>query len=167
MIIIKVLRSGNDHTLILNLPGVQCFVSSDRACIKRDYSMEDWVPPSRLPFLVFFLKNEMYVYNSQAREPVILLDRLSFKGFLCSDMLPFQSCLGGHPSWWLSGSAYYGICGVKEKKENWLSWWANCDWDTCWALTTLSVSNQKSVNFQIYIWKWTKAYSHRKKNPVI
>ena len=40
VIIIKVLSSGNDHKLSLNLPGVLCFVSLDQGSVKRDYSMD-------------------------------------------------------------------------------------------------------------------------------
>lgn len=72
VITIKVFCSGNDHTLTLHLPRAQCFVSSGRGCTKRDYTQRtEHILVDSL--LVFFLKNEMCVYNLQARQPVLFL----------------------------------------------------------------------------------------------
>ena len=74
-----------------------------------------WVCFSRSAhsFLVFFLKNK--IYNSQAREPLILLERLSSKDCLCSDVSPFQDCsfstVGGF-LW-----AYYVTSKGKERTD--------------------------------------------------
>lgn len=91
---------------------------------------------------------------------------MSCKSFLCSATLPFQSCLGGQFVEAVGACLLWDTWSKGKERE--LTKLVNKLWfRSCRALTILSLPNQKSLNFQICAWKWTKAYSHRKKKKKI
>lgn len=111
------------------------------------------VSSSKMKCMFIINKPENVCYSGKA---------VSFKSFLCSDMLPFQSRLRGHLCWRLSGPAYYGIYGVREKKE--LTMLVSPRWARhCWALT-IWVYQSEILDFLDICLKTSKRfYSHRKK----
>lgn len=145
MIIIKVACSGNDHTLTLNLPGVQCFIFSDWGCIKRDYNMEDWVHPCWFLF-GFFLQNEMYVYNSTSQRTYVILERLCpLRVFFAQICCLFRAVYVGISVGGCLGLLIMGFAELRKRK-NWQCWWVHDEPDIAghWLYEFIK---QKSLTF--------------------